>query len=575
MDAELHLKREAQRDVDFELRVAKWIEVAVGEKLLDATDLYVSLRTGVVLCTLINSIVPGTIKKFARTPTHQLAEADNIQLYLKACWALGVPSGDFFIVSDLHQKKSMPQVIQNIVSLSRVAASLGYQGEPLVAGNTGKDRVKAWESVVSNQAAPRIEEMEAGTPAERITKLSIENGEMKHQLDGVRSENHTLQTLLKEAREQHRQDRERWNTEKASLENRLKKFAPIDDGGEGAPGSKAVEALELTYKEDIAALKLELEQERKKMADLEARLEDQKKKNSAQALELSKLKQDVKKGDIKSVTGGAGVSGSLEPPKPAWMSKVAAARKPNVRAPSMRMPSMTAEAASAAPTKIHTSPGGGAGAADDDSESHNYRLSTMLQLKSADGDKRKTGFFFSADDLGTEGVEYMSEQIDVLFSNKPIDEDASTILNEMLFADSGRRTFTFVLKERLRALNFQKLQLDPAPFLTVLSLVNSALTGMQLDKQVDFIAMAFLLGTSRAIFTTGSRSQMEEYLADHLRDHSIWADVRFWEQHFWDVVGKSFKKKFNRLSLGKAQTDGWNDDHLKYLSQFLASFAHK
>lgn len=44
---------------------------------------------------------------------------------------------------------------------------------------------------------------------------------------------------------------------------------------------------------------------------------------------------------------------------------------------------------------------------------------------------------------------------------------------------------------------------------------------MELDKQVDFIAMTFLLGASRAIYTTGSKSQMEEFLADHLRDHRL------------------------------------------------------
>ena len=89
MDAELHLKREAQRDEEYEIRVAKWIEEAVGEPLADVNDLWVSLKSGVVLCELINAIVPGTIKKYARTNLLPLMEMDNIQLYLKACWNLG------------------------------------------------------------------------------------------------------------------------------------------------------------------------------------------------------------------------------------------------------------------------------------------------------------------------------------------------------------------------------------------------------------------------------------------------------------------------------------------------------
>ena len=53
-------------------------------------------------------------------------------------------------------------MIQNIVSLSRVAPSLGFEGEPLVAGNTGKDRVKNWEPVAAGGAAKRVEDLEAG-----------------------------------------------------------------------------------------------------------------------------------------------------------------------------------------------------------------------------------------------------------------------------------------------------------------------------------------------------------------------------------------------------------------------------
>jgi hypothetical protein len=559
-------QREAQRDPEFELAVGKWIEAAVGEPLADTSDLWVSLRSGVVLCQLVNRIVPNTVKKFAKTNLLPLVEMDNIQLYLKACWNLGIPSGDFFIVSDLYHKKSMNQVIQNIVSLSRVAPSLGYNGEPLAASNTGKDRVKNWEAVATGGPAKRIEDLEAGTPAERITQLSVQLGEAKHALDASKSDNFHLQATLKELRAQQAAERERWESERLTLENRLKKFAPIDDGGEGAPGSLAVKALELHYKTEMASAKAELEAERKRYAALEGRFEETKQKQSQTALELSRLKQDEKK-------KVGGVETKPVPEKPSWMSKVAA-KKPSVRAPSVRMPTMTAEQLA-----------GSAGAAGrarpesmalSDSEG-SYRLSMMLQLKSGDGsaDSHKTGFFFNAEDLGADGVEYLSEQLDTLFANQPIEADASTILNEMLLADAGRRTFTFALKEKLRSLNFQKVVLDAAPFLTLLSLVNSALTGMQLEKQIDYIAMTFLLGASRAVLTTGSKSQMEEYLADHLRDHSIWADVRFWEQHFWDVIGKAFKKKFARLSISKAQQSGWQEDQSKFLAQFIASFAHE
>ena len=50
---------------------------------------------------------------------------------MKACWTLGVSEGNFFMVGDLHDMKSMNQVVQNIVALSRLSPSLGFSGRTL------------------------------------------------------------------------------------------------------------------------------------------------------------------------------------------------------------------------------------------------------------------------------------------------------------------------------------------------------------------------------------------------------------------------------------------------------------
>jgi hypothetical protein len=608
-DAELHSKREAQRDPEFELEVAKWVERAVGEPLADVNDLWLSLRSGVVLCNLVNKIVPNTVPRFAKTKLLPLMEMDNIQLYLKACWNLGVPSGDFFIVSDLYQNKSILQVIQNLVSLSRVAAGLGFPCEPIVAGNSGKDRVKNWETVVSGGGLKHVDDLlAAGSPAERITQLTVELGQVKHEAGTLRSDLHNLTASMKELQQQQRADRERWTAEKQGLQARLKKFAPIDDGGEGAEGSLALKALELSFKE-------ELEGERAKQAALEAKLaateakhEELKKKYSAAAAELSKLRFDAKSGigaqAAPSAAGANNSSGSLGAPsfvppaaeakKPAWMQKVADKKAKAAEAereqPRSRTRTRTimAQAMVEPRTPLPTivAPGGAVPlrerTATDSAEEVHYRgrLNTMMQVKTttADGSEEaahESGFFFNAENLDADGLDYLTEQVEILFGNTAVEDDASTIVNEMLFGDSGRRTFTFVLKEKLRQLNFQKVALDTGPFLQVLSLINSCLTGMQLDGQIDYIAMTFLLGVSRSIYTTGSRSQMEEYICDHLRDHSVWADVNFWDQHFFDVVGKAFKKKFANKSLSDALSGGWSEEHLKFLAQFIASFAHE
>ncbi len=161
----------------------------------------------------------------------------------------------------------MPQVIQNLVSLSRVAPGLGFKGAPLVPVNTGKDRVTAWETVVAGGPLKvghvivyvitcmlyvyvisacwlthvlmlqHVDDLlAAGSPAERITQLVVELGETKHQLDAAKSDNHGLQATMRELKDKHRQEKDTWMGEKLSLENRLKKFEPIDTvSNDGAP----------------------------------------------------------------------------------------------------------------------------------------------------------------------------------------------------------------------------------------------------------------------------------------------------------------------------------------------------
>ncbi len=479
-DAELHSKREAQRDPEFELEVAKWVERAAAEPLADVHDLWMSLRSGVVLCNLVNKIVPNTIPRFAKTKLLPLMEMDNIQLYLKACWNLGVPSGDFFIVSDLYHNKSIHQVIQNLVSLSRVAAGLGFACEPIVAGNSGKDRVKNWETVVSGGGLKHVDDLlAAGSPAERITQLTVELGQAKHEAATLRSDLHNLNATMKEMQQQQRADRDRWVAEKQVLQNRLKKFAPIDDGGEGAEGSLALKALELTFKEELEAERAKYAALEAKLAATDAKYEELKKKYSAAAAELSKLRFDAKSGAAAgaapaAAASGGGVGGvpSFVPPtaeakKPAWMQKVAEKKAKAAEAereqPRSRTRTRTimaqamVEPRTPLPTIVAPA-GAGTGAqplreSSTNTEEVHYRgrLNTMMQVKTttADGNEEEAqarGFFFNAENLDADGLDYLTEQVEILFGNTAIEDDASTIVNEMLFGDSGRRTFTFVLK---------------------------------------------------------------------------------------------------------------------------------
>ena len=135
LDAETYLKVQSKRDHAYERKVLEWVKATLKGKydgFFDEGDIWMSLKSGVCLCLLVNHLKPKSIPKFAQTGLKPLVEValllslarriiahganahpfplfthqmDNIQLFLKALWSLGVPSGALFNTSDLYQKK--------------------------------------------------------------------------------------------------------------------------------------------------------------------------------------------------------------------------------------------------------------------------------------------------------------------------------------------------------------------------------------------------------------------------------------------------------------------------------------
>jgi hypothetical protein len=88
LDAEIADKLIAKRDLVWEREVMDWISttVGLGSSFADKNyDVLSCLKNGVVLCKLINTLVPRTVAVFneenkIRSP---LQEVENIQIYLK------------------------------------------------------------------------------------------------------------------------------------------------------------------------------------------------------------------------------------------------------------------------------------------------------------------------------------------------------------------------------------------------------------------------------------------------------------------------------------------------------------
>ena len=95
--------------------------------------LHAWLRSGELLCELINKLQPGTISRVSSSAM-PFKQMENISNYIEACAALGVPNQDCFRSVDLFEGKDLRAVVRNIHSLGRVAQRLeGFHGPTLGA----------------------------------------------------------------------------------------------------------------------------------------------------------------------------------------------------------------------------------------------------------------------------------------------------------------------------------------------------------------------------------------------------------------------------------------------------------
>jgi hypothetical protein len=80
------------------------------------------LKSGVWLCTLLNKVRPGTIRKINKMSIAYM-QLENIQGFISGCRSLGMADRDLFDTVDLFEKKNMPQVAHSILEFGKLARS--------------------------------------------------------------------------------------------------------------------------------------------------------------------------------------------------------------------------------------------------------------------------------------------------------------------------------------------------------------------------------------------------------------------------------------------------------------------
>ncbi|XP_006159717.2 rho guanine nucleotide exchange factor 7 isoform X2 [Tupaia chinensis] len=121
--------------------------------------LQASLKDGVVLCRLLERLLPGTIEKVYPEPRSESECLSNIREFLRGCGAsLRLETFD---ANDLYQGQNFNKVLSSLVTLNKVTADIGL-GSDSVCGRPSSHRTKSFDSLGSQSSHGRTSKLFQG-----------------------------------------------------------------------------------------------------------------------------------------------------------------------------------------------------------------------------------------------------------------------------------------------------------------------------------------------------------------------------------------------------------------------------
>uniref|UniRef100_H2YZ71 Calponin-homology (CH) domain-containing protein n=1 Tax=Ciona savignyi TaxID=51511 RepID=H2YZ71_CIOSA len=166
LSAEVARKIEGKRDRAKEDEAVAWIEAIADIKFDSDISYEANLRSGEILCKLINKLKPKSVKKIS-TGTKPFQLMENINNFLKSVEAYGVPKGDLFQTVDLYEASNVPQVTATLFALGRVS-----QGKPEWDENSSS--FKNWPTLGPKQSAENKREFDEKTIIEGKKIIGIQ-----------------------------------------------------------------------------------------------------------------------------------------------------------------------------------------------------------------------------------------------------------------------------------------------------------------------------------------------------------------------------------------------------------------
>ncbi|XP_054452398.1 calponin-2 [Anoplopoma fimbria] len=121
LSAEIKNKIAQKYDLQKEDELRVWIEDLTGASI--GPDFQKGLKSGVILCNLINHMVPGSVKiNNSALNWHQL---ENLTNFIQAAKKYGLKPHDIFEANDLFENGNMTQVQTTLLALANLAKTRG------------------------------------------------------------------------------------------------------------------------------------------------------------------------------------------------------------------------------------------------------------------------------------------------------------------------------------------------------------------------------------------------------------------------------------------------------------------
>lgn len=145
LDRDVMHKIAAKYDIGREKDVCSWVSTLTEAHVTSLGD----LRTGVVLCELINKLYPGSVSRINLSKV-AFMQRENVSLYLNALKKLRFPTVDLFDCQDLYDNKNPVAVIDHLYALSNFATKLESFKGPFIGS-------KKREHYLTKVAIPSLE----------------------------------------------------------------------------------------------------------------------------------------------------------------------------------------------------------------------------------------------------------------------------------------------------------------------------------------------------------------------------------------------------------------------------------